>query len=798
MSATPSPSETTDADAQTTALIINVTIGSAITVVSVLVFDFLRKRVPSVFEARRTLNTNRTKLDYFGYRVSYPGSPSYHPFGWLGPVARISLERVIDSHGLDTALYLRYLRTMIILFSILTMLSVFLLPTYYTSTNKDLPKGDVERTVGVNKFSLANLKKDDPWRFWFTFTVELFISIITCYILTHEFEYYSAARKKYRSSKNPANYTILVQDIPQASFSEEAVRHYWDKIFPDQIARVYVVYNGRKLVSEKVNFWNAVTKRERAEWEVRYNPKLKGARPTIKIGYGACPCLLSERKDSIDYWTDKQNQLYFDLSSQQNEGDPSNFPPTRAAFVVFKSRMVASLAAQTNFASNEHSWRVLRAPEPNAVNWASLSIPAWQLPSRHAITAVSSVALTLFWVIPVSFIMGLANLTALAQIEFNGQRPFAFLEGVSGWPAGVVGFIEGLLPVIILSVFLSLIPTFFRIFVNLSRVSSNAIVDMLVRDWYFNFVVFSNFLFVAFAGTLLTDLQRIIKQPFEIVDLLAAAIPKQGAFIMNFVLLKALSESPQELMQIVRVAIRWVMLKFFARTTREKNNVETGNTIFVYLRYYAVSQLVALLGMVYSTIQPFINVICLAYFLVNFGVWKYNLCFSMYNPYQDGGRMYGGALYALWMGLFLHQLTMIGLFGLNKNPAQAVLIVVPAVLSVLLLRYCRVSFDRVIEHGSALETHRLIEDEGEVDLVDKELAGKYIHPGFEPLPDPIENLNGVDGQDRVKHIDLNDNDIESQAGPVNRSEATQPKSISSENWGDAHATPRNEDENVAS
>lgn len=803
MSATPSQEETTDVDAQTTALIINVIVGISITVVSVLVFDLLlRKRVPSVFEARRTLNTRGIELDYFGYRVSYPSSPSYRPFGWLGPVRRIDLEKVIDSHGLDTALFLRYLRLMIYLFTFLTVTSIMVLPIYYTGTNKDLGQNDPSRTLGVNKFSLANLSKDDPWRFWFTFAIELVISVATCHFLRNEFMHYSAARRRYRSSKNPANYTILVQDIPEPNFSEEAVRHYWNKIFPGQVARVYVIYDARKLVSEKAKFWNAVTKRERAEWEAEYNPKLNGARPTHKTGYGACACLSSKREDSIDYWTEKQSQLYSEISLQQSEVDTTQFASTRAAFVVFKSRIVASLAAQTNFASNEHLWRVYRAPEPKAVNWSSLSIPPWQLPARHAVTAVSSVALTLFWAIPVTFIMGLANLNALAAIDVNGQKPFAFLNAVAGWPKAVVGFIEGLLPAIILSVFLSLVPIFFRLFLNLSRVPSNASVDKLVRDWYFNFVVFSNFLFVAFAGTLLTDLQRILEQPVLVVDLLAAAIPKQGAFIMNFVLLKALSESPQELMQIVRVALRWIMLKFFARTTREKDKVETGNTVFVYLRYYAIAQLIALLGMIYSTIQPFINVICLVYFLVNYVVWKYNLCFSMYNPYQDGGRMYGGALYGLWIGLFLHQLTMIGLFGLNKNPAQAILIVIPAVLSVLFLRYCRVSFNRVIEHGSALDTQRLVEDEGEEDLIDKNLANKYIHPGYEPLPDPIENLNGVEErEEEVEAAELDD--VEDQKRTVKESEAqgsrmTQPISMSSEDWKDAHSTSQSSNKDVSS
>eukprot|EP00177_Eucheuma_denticulatum_P000975 GFKZ01001764.1.p1 GENE.GFKZ01001764.1~~GFKZ01001764.1.p1 ORF type:complete len:800 (-),score=119.57 GFKZ01001764.1:2043-4442(-) len=793
--------DTTDADAQTTALIYNVAIGTAITLVSFLIFDLLRKHVPSVYEARRTLNARYSSPDYFNNRVSYPGSPSYRFLRWVGPVLRIDLDNLIDSHGLDTALYLRYLRSMTTLFLILTIPSTALLIVYFTASNKDLPSSDIRRTLGVNKFSIANLDRDDPWRFWFTYAIELLNIAIIAYILSVEFRYYSSVRRRYRSSRNPANYAILVQDIPNTSFSDHAVHHYWNKLFPNQIARVYLIYDARKLLANKQKFWNAVTKRERAEWEMEFNPKLNGDRPTHKNGCCAC---CSPAVDSIQFWSDRQQHYTSKITLHQNDLDPKYTPPTRAAVVVFNTRMAASVAAQTHFASKEREWRVTRAPEPNAINWNGLAVPDWQLPIRNAATVFAAILLTLFWIIPVTFIMSLTNISSLAAIEINGDRPFEFLEGVAGWPSAVLGLIEGLLPAIILSVFLSLVPTFLRIFVNLSRVSSNATVDRLVRNYYFNFLIFSNFLFVAFAGTLLTDLQTIIQEPPEVVNLLAKALPQQGAFIMNFVLLKALSESPQEIMQLPRVIVRYIMRKFLAKTPREIENVDTGNTVFVYLRYYSIGQLIALLGMIYSTIQPFINVICLAYFSVNYVVAKYNLCYSMHNPYEDGGRMFGGALYGLWTGMFLHQLTMIGLFGLNRNPAQSALIVVPAVLSVLFLRYCRVSFDRVVEHGSGIETQRLIEDEGEDDMIDDSLAKKYIHPGFDPLPEHIENMNGVGGNDgKKKYADFEDPDVENPPaagdgfdGPEGRPGKT-PKSMSSEDWKDAYAAAPDDDVNDA-
>lgn len=782
-----------DTDSQTAGLIINLVIGIPTLLICFLLFDILRKRVPSVFEARRTLNHRRDPLDYNGRRVYTPPSPSYRLFGWVGPVLRLELDTIAETHGLDTALYLKYLRGMATLFFVMIITSAALLPVFFTADNKNLPQGDPLRTVGIQRFSLSNVSEDDSWRFWIVLAVEYFITALVCMYLSFQFSIYSKDRKHYRSAKHPQNYSILVQDIPARSFTDDAVRHYWERLFPGLVEYVYLVHDGRKLVVKKQKFWNAVTKRERAEWDMEFNEKLAGARPMHKTGKCTCCRGASAKVDSIQYWTEQQNHYSGKIALYQQDMDARHAPPTRAAIVVFKTRRAASVAAQTSFASTENEWRVIRAPEPNAVNWNALSIGSKLLPVRNGITVVSSVLLTLFWIIPVTAIMGLANLGALADITIRGQQPFSFLDNVADWSPVLTGLIQSLLPAIILSVFLSLVPTFLRMFVSVSRVGSLAKMDNIVRDWYFNFVTFSNFLFVALSGTLLNDLQKIISQPSSTIDLLATAVPKQAGFIMNFILLKALSETPQQLLQIGRVAVRWIMLKFLARTPRERKNVDTGNTIFVYLRYYAMAQLIGLLGIIYSTVQPFVTLVCFAYFAINYIVWKYNLCYSLHNPYQDGGSMYGGALYGLWVGLFVHLLTIIGLFGLNKKPAQSALAVIPAVFAVLFIRHCRRRYDRILEHGSGLETYMVVaeEDDGE-DVVPDSLPQKYIHPGFDPLPDPVENMNGVDGNDgEERYSDVEDlgNSLArlQQAADKGDDSPRAPQSPMTEDWKDAHA-----------
>lgn len=736
--------ETSDTDSQTNAIYINLVVGVVTIIVCVTVFEFLRRKVPSIYEARRIMNERRDPLDYYDQPVYAPSS-SHAPFGWLASIFQFDLDSVSETHSYDAALFLRFIRTMMFLFTVLLVPFIALMAIYFTGSNKDLPPSDPARTIGVQRFSLSNVASDDSWRFWVALLVDYAITIFTCWVINREFIVYVRYRVRYRASRNPANYTILIQDIPKNT-DPPAVEHYWTRLFPTSIEQCHYVYNAKAIVAKMEKFWKAVTARERAEWEYANNPKLEGDRPMHNPG--ACSCFKpnSSKVDSINYWASQQRHYSDKIRNYQQDAQHAHAKPTRTAFVVFKDRRTAAAAAQTNYAESPGEWTVSWAPEPNAVNWSSLGIPVSQSLIRTTITILASFALTIFWIIPVSFIMGLSNLRELSALKIGGSQPFTFLKGMQDWNPTVLGIIEGFLPPVILSVFLGLVPTFLRIFVSVQRVPSLAVLDRRVRDWYFNFVVFSNFLFVLAAGSLINKLPQIVQTPGELANFLASSAPRQGAFITNFVLLKALSETPKEILQIGRLVVRFIMVKFIAKTKRQRDKVEVGNSEFVYLRHYAISQLIVLLGFIYCTISPYIIPACFLYFAVMFVVMKYNLCYTLWNSYGSGGDFYGGALYGVWTGLFLHLVTMIGLFGVNKNPAQSVLIIIPAAAMIAFLIHLLTTYTRIAEHGSSLTVMRQIEELNGDDRIPDEIAEKYVHPGLVPLPDPIENLSGVDSK----------------------------------------------------
>lgn len=101
----------------------------------------------------------------------------------------------------------------------------------------------------------------------------------------------------------------------------------------------------------------------------------------------------------------------------------SSVQESAAAFVFFKTRYAAAVAAQVLQFSNPMLWVTNLAPEPHDVYWSNLCIPYKQLWIRKIGTLVATIAFMFVFLIPVTFVQGLTQLDQL-------QQTFPFLRGL--------------------------------------------------------------------------------------------------------------------------------------------------------------------------------------------------------------------------------------------------------------------------------------------------------------------------------------------------------------------------------
>jgi len=651
------------------------------------------------------------------------------------------LER---SHGLDQVMFLRFLRTQLRLCCTIGLIVAVLLPIYGTGPFKDLPEKDADgnstlKTLGIQIVTLSNIDGDD-WRVWTTLLADALITVVACVFMWRDVKVYADARRRYRASRdNPSNYAIVVMDIDEESCSESQVLEYWNRLFPGQIVSVHYVHGDKKLLKKKARFWDAVTRRERAEWSMANDPKLAGQRPTHKVGSCVCLNRSAQEVDSIEHWSGQQTHYYDKIGRYQIGEFPKQMPATRSAIVVFATRRATADASQTNYARFQQSWKTSRAAEPDAVNWPSLAIKGATVDLRKLVSFILIMLLTFFWVVPVTFLQGLANLEKLTELD-----AFRWLDFVSRLPKIVLGLISGYLPPLILSVFLALIPIFIRLLVGIQRQHALGTVDALQRNYYFNFLVFSNLIFVALSGSIITYLRQLINDPGSIVTLLASSIPLQATFMINFILLLALSQVPLSLLQLGRWIVRWILRKFLCKTTRQLRKADDGGCFFQYFRFYAWGMIVSTMALVYSTIAPLIVAAAVLYFFTSYWVNKYSLLYTMRNPYESGGKLLKGAFTGIMIGLLLKQIVMAGILGLKKQSVPAALEVILVLLTLFFLYFIYTNFMRVAKHGSVLQVEENVEREGAPDMAADWIPAAYVSPGFKPLPAQVPNLNGVD------------------------------------------------------
>lgn len=231
-----------------------------------------RRWIPTVYELRRILVEREDKASrgYYDEPLGTAEGPGRTPVvGWIASTLKMTPAKLEKSHGLDTAFFNRYLRSKVELHFLLTVLSCgVLLPIYYTAANKNLPKGNEFRTLGFEVFSLGNVPSANTWRFWASFLVFVLSVALTLSSVMRDYFAFDEARRRYRLSKNPSNYACLVQDIPREFSSEESIKTYWQGLFRSEIEYVHQACDASKLVDKKAKWLNAVTKRERAEWDL--------------------------------------------------------------------------------------------------------------------------------------------------------------------------------------------------------------------------------------------------------------------------------------------------------------------------------------------------------------------------------------------------------------------------------------------------------------------------------------------------------------------------------------------------
>ena len=537
----------------------------------------------------------------------------------------------------------------------------------------------------------------------------LFFSFII-HMITRESVFFINLRQAYFLSpfytSRISSRTVLFTSVPDDYMSEPRLR----KMFGDSVRRVWMAADVEKLEEKVEERDDAAMKLEGAEVELikavngarlkaekkgegrgeseeraeseehaleggssvasRYIPATK--RPTHRLKF-----LIGKKVDTIEWCRLKLQILVPEVDKMQREHKMGHFNKLNSVFVEFDS----CSDAQTAYQALTHHQILQMAPRfigmiPDEVIWSNLRIKWWERLVRRAAMMAAVVATIVFWSIPVAFCGSISNLDYLTE-------KIPWLSWIKDLPESVLGAITGLLPVVLLAVLMSLLPVYLRFLATLSGDPTKSAVELSVQNSYFGFQVVQVFLVATLASSAAKVAEQVINDPMSIATILAQNLPLASNFYLSYFMLQGLAVVGQVLLSLGGLVLFMVLGKLLDKTPRKMYRRWTELTSLSWGTLLPVYTTLWIIAICYAVIAPLVlgfAAIGLSFF---YFAYRYDLLFVSNADVDTKGHIYPRALQQLFVGLYIAEACLVGLFAIATGESVAAL--GPLILMLIML-----------------------------------------------------------------------------------------------------------------
>lgn len=633
---------------------------------------------------------------------------------WLKEAWRLSEDEIMKISGLDSLVLIRVYVFCFRFFGVCTIVGLAaLVPVNYL--NGQTFDIDTITSTTLDEFTVSNVTNGSE-RLWVHFGFLYGISFLAYILLYLEYKHIAQRRVDYFNSAQPepSQFTILVRAIPKSSqyTHSQQVDEFFCTYYPDTYLLQHSVYADTKWqkllkeiqrVSREVQFLSLLPARERT-------PQRKG------------PLGLSGRKeDPLHYYLGQLEDLKNKFKKFQ-----AKFVEVKqeipAAFVSFRTRWGAAVAAQIRQTPKPSQWVTELAPQPGDVNWRSLSIVFSLLWLIRIVVGIIFVCITILYFVPAGLAYTLGTLD-------NLKTWFPFATQILSIP--IVGtLVTGYLPSLVLAILYLFIPPLMLFLTEFEGYPSISTQEIQTCGKVFFFLVTNSFFLVAY-GSVINLLDQVIESPRQIPNLLASAVTSQVNFFMNLVMTKGWTGHAVEILQ-PSVLLKGV---FWGRIMRQRQYGPYAHSL-PYFKALPNLLLFIFIGFIYVVIAPLMLPFLMIYFFLGFIVFR-NQILNRYEPaYETGGRYWPHVHNRVIFSVFMMQIIGIGMFGVKHKPLLSSLAVPLLPLTLLFHHYCNLRFHPVFEEMSAqvaVSKDMDEEQKGLRDQIYRKLRTAYLCPALQPF-----------------------------------------------------------------
>ncbi|KAF2143706.1 uncharacterized protein K452DRAFT_296695 [Aplosporella prunicola CBS 121167] len=652
-------------------------------------FIILRRMFKRKYQARSIVGTLREQ-------ERTPELPN-GLFNWIAPFFKVPDTHVLTHHSLDGFLFLRLLKMGIISCFVGCLICMpVLFPINITG-------GGTETQLNI--LNLANVQNTYYRYYAHTACAYIFFGFIM-FMITRESIFYINLRQAFLMSPIYANRlssrTVLFTAVPEYYQNEarlrdllgEHVKRVWlptdtsdleDKVEErDKIAKklegaetklVKLVNKARQAASKsgstnhEEELQDLNREQESGSVAARWIPAKK--RPTHRL-----KPLIGKKVDTIDWSRAELARLIPEIEKEQEKHRQADAKKISSVFVEFDTLS----EAQAAFQSLTYHQALHMAPRytgftPSEIIWSNLRIRWWERVIRVVATTAFVVALVIFWSIPVAFVGAISNVDNLICIV----PAFSFIDDI---PSVVRGVVTGLLPVILLAVLMSLLPIILRMMARLSGDPTLSAVELTVQNYYFAFQVVQVFLVATLGSAAAAAVGDIINNPTSITSKLASSIPTASGFYLSYFVLQGLGVVSGMLLNLSGLVITMVMGKVLDTTPRKMYERWTKFTGLGWGTIYPIYTNLFVIAICYACIAPLVLIFAGIGLWLFYFAYRYNLLYVYNVDVDTKGLCYPRALQHLFVGLYIAEVCLIGLFAIQLSGEGAL---GPFILMIILL-----------------------------------------------------------------------------------------------------------------
>jgi hypothetical protein len=483
-------------------------------------------------------------------------------------------------------------------------------------------------------------------------------------------------------------------------------------------------------------------KEEGAEWQrwvkAKDRPTHRLARFDWTPGWLPSLPLVSKKVDTI-YWC-RAELARLNAEIEEDQEHPERYPTMNSAFIQFNNQVAAHMACQsvTHHVPKRMAPRVVEI-SPEDVIWDNMAIKWWDEWFRKFIVFAIVLGMVILWAFPVAWTASLSQIESLTKYSW-----LAWIK-TNDTVYNAVKAIAGVLPAIVLAILLALVPFILDKLAEFQGAKTGAQKAEVVQAYYFTFLFATVFLVVSIASSAWTTIQYIGNNVADTPTVLAQNLPKAANYFFSYMILQALSTSSGTLLQIGTLIVWYVLSRMLDNTARSKWQRNTQLNTVTWGSFFPVYTNFACIALIYSVVAPLISIFAIITFSLLWVAHRYNMLYVTRFRTDTGGVLYPRAINQTFVGLYVMELCLIGLFSLIKDEAeasvgfpQAIIMLVALILTALYQYLLNKSFGPLFRYlPITFEDEAVLRDEAFQRAQDRRL-------GLIPDDDEAATLNNVD------------------------------------------------------